>query len=255
MNHDPERRNWLSLARHAAADLLFPPHCAFCAAAFDRDQPQKVSLLCSNCHPRLTTLAVPACRRCAMPCPEADAAIESCPQCRGRRMRYDAVRTLGMYQDELRQAVLKIKHAQHEPLAIELGRQLAQRLRQMPFEESPEVIAPVPMFWLKRLTRGTNAPDLIAQSLTAELRFPLALDLLVCRRYTRQQSTLSPDERKINVRGAYRTSRRYDVREAKILLVDDVVTTGATAHDAARALRQAGAAKVFVAAIARGAGL
>lgn len=170
-------------------------------------------------------------------------------------MRYDAVRTLGMYQNELRQAVLKIKHAEHEPLAIELGRQLAERLRQMPFADTPDLIAPVPMFWLKRIWRGTNAPDLIAQSLTAELRFPLALDLLVCRRFTRQQSTLSADERKHNVRGAYRTSRRYNVREAKILLVDDVVTTGATAHDAARALRQAGAAKVYVAAIARGAGL
>ena len=91
----------------------------------------------------------------------------------------------------------------------------------------------------------------MALSLAGQLGLPIATDLLVCRRWLRKQSTLKTDERRRNVRHAFRVSWRFNIRGARILLVDDVLTTGATAHEAARALRQAGAAAVYVAAVAR----
>ena len=166
-------------------------------------------------------------------------------------MDYDQARTLGPYDGALRQAVLKIKHAHYEPLAAGLGQQLAGRLTERPFTEPPELIVPVPMFWLQRLWRGTNAAETVALSLAGQLGLPIATDLLVCRRWLRKQSTLKTDERRRNVRHAFRVSWRFNIRGARILLVDDVLTTGATAHEAARALRQAGAAAVYVAAVAR----
>jgi predicted amidophosphoribosyltransferase len=91
----------------------------------------------------------------------------------------------------------------------------------------------------------------IAVSLARELKLPIATDLLVCRRWLRKQSTLNTDERRRNVRNAFRASWRFNIRNANVLLVDDVLTTGATAHEAARALRRAGSAAVAVAAVAR----
>jgi ComF family protein len=147
--------------------------------------------------------------------------------------------------------VLKTKHAFYEPLARGLGQRLARRIGDRPYGEQPELIAPVPMFWPQRLWRGTNAAETIALALARELDLPIATDLLVCRRWLRKQSTLKTEERRHNVRNAFRASWRFNVRGARILVVDDVLTTGATAQEAARSLRQAGAAIVYVAAVAR----
>jgi ComF family protein len=158
---------------------------------------------------------------------------------------------LGPYDGAIRQAVLKIKHAHYEPLAGGLGEQLATYIQRRNFAEPPELVAPVPMFWLQRLWRGTNAAETVAASLARVLGLPIAANLLVCRRWLKRQSMLKTDERRRNVRHAFRASWRYDIRKARILLIDDVLTTGATAHEAARALLQAGAAAVYVAAVAR----
>lgn len=107
------------------------------------------------------------------------------------------------------------------------------------------------MHWLRRLWRGTNAPESIAGRLAKELRLPVAADLLICRRLLKNQSSLSTDERRRNVRHAYRASSRFNIQGARVLLVDDVITTGATMHEAARALRKAGASTVYAVAVAR----
>lgn len=147
-----------------------------------------------------------------------------------------------------------MKHFQHEPLTAALGQRLAELVRERPFDREPELVVSVSMHWLSRLWRGTNAAENIARSLAGALQLPFANDLLVCRRLLRKQSTLLPIERRRNVRNAWRVSRAYDVRTARVLLVDDVMTTGATAQEASRALRQAGAAAVYVAVVARGTG-
>jgi len=166
-------------------------------------------------------------------------------------MHYDEAQTLGLYDGALRQAVLKIKHAYYEPLATGLGQQLAGRLNERPFTKPPKLVVPVPMFWLQRLWRGTNAAETVALAVAQVLGLPIATDLLVCRRWLKKQSTLHTDERRRNVRHAFRVSWRYSIRDVRILLIDDVLTTGATAHEAAHALRQAGASGVYVAAVAR----
>ena len=244
---------WLRHGTAAAIDLLFPPKCASCGCECDSapDQP----LWCATCSRQLTPPARPMCPRCSMPCPEHAAPAGPCPLCRGRRLQFDQARSLGLYEGPLRHAVLRCKHARYEPLAAGLGRRLAQRVRECPFDGPPELVAAVPMFWLQRLWRGANAAETLALAVAAELCLPAATGLLVCRRFLRKQSMLRPDERRRNVRYAFRASWRYDIRGARLLLVDDVMTTGATAQEAARVLKTAGAAAVYVAAVARGSGV
>lgn len=135
-----------------------------------------------------------------------------------------------------------------------LGCRLASLLAERPFPEPPELIVPIPMHWLSRLVRGTSAAETLARSLATAVSLPVAADLLHCRRLLKRQSLLLPSERLLNVKGAYGVSRGYDISGARLLLVDDVITTGATCDSAARALLKAGAAEVYAVSVARGTG-
>ncbi|MDX1948838.1 MAG: double zinc ribbon domain-containing protein [Pirellulaceae bacterium] len=248
----PPRLRWLHAGWRAGLDLLFPPRCVFCDEP--HYAPTAAPLLCPDCRAALLPLARPTCPRCAMPCPDPDAATGPCPHCRKEKLTFDEVRTVGLYHGSLRQAVLRSKHARHEPLSGVLGELLAEQVAARPLRETPDLVAPVSMFWLTRLWRGVNGPETMAASLARRLGWPLASDLLVCRRPLQMQSRLPPSERRKNVRGAFRVSWRYRLAGARILVVDDVLTTGATAHETARALLAAGAGSVAIAAVARGTG-
>ena len=136
-----------------------------------------------------------------------------------------------------------------------LGRRMAVVLAEKPFPEPPELIVPVPMHWLTRLLRGTSAAETLARSLAAAISLPVAGDLLYCRRLLKKQGMLLATERRKNVRGAFAASRRYDISGARILLVDDVITTGATCDSAAKTLLETGAAAVYAISVARGTGM
>jgi predicted amidophosphoribosyltransferase len=100
-----------------------------------------------------------------------------------------------------------------------------------------------------------NSPDLIVEAIAARLSLPHSARILFSRRRTRKQGTLLPAERRKNVRGAFGVKKGYDLAEQHVLLVDDIMTTGATANEAARTLRRSGAARVSVLVVARAVGV
>jgi predicted amidophosphoribosyltransferase len=116
------------------------------------------------------------------------------------------------------------------------------------------LVVPVPVYWWKRLRRGVHGPDVLVEAVGAALQLPTAFGFLYCRRPTRKQGTLLPAERFANVRGAFAVRPCFDIADAHILLIDDIMTTGATGSEAAKVLRQAGAARVTLAVVARGVG-
>jgi ComF family protein len=147
-----------------------------------------------------------------------------------------------------------MKNPSGEALALAAGRLLARRIRDQQWQDQPEIVVPTPMHWTRRMWRGVNAPAIIAESLAQELALPCVPDLLRVVRNVAKQATLTPSRRRRNMRGAFQSSQSYSFVDRHILLIDDVLTTGATANALAQPLLRSGAKSVSVAVIARGIG-
>lgn len=224
-------------------DMLFPPRCALCGG----DPPAahggtRDVAVCETCATALERDG-PRCTVCG-----AGAVVSGCGACRGRRRGWDGIVLLGSYADELRTAVLRAKRPAGERVAAALAALLVRRHRATLVGWGPDVVVPVPMHWLRRATRGTSAADELARGVAAGLGRPCRR-LLRRTRATPMQNTLPVAERRGNVRDAIEARGR--IAGLRILLVDDVTTTGSTLRACAEAAVHAGAAAVYAAAVAR----
>lgn len=229
-------------------DLVFAPQCAYCEAALATSAGP---LLCETCRSELLPPPEARCQRCGRSAPEGFGPQSSCGRCRGVKLRFDTTLPLGPYAGNLRQAVLRLKSPGQEPLALGLADLYWQQHAETLAALAIDVVAPVPMHWRRRLVRGVNCPDLLAEGLGRRLRLPVTRRLLVRRRNTLPQAELLPAGRFHNLRGAFRVNTSYALCAARVLLVDDILTTGATCSAAAAVLRQSGADAVHVAVLAR----
>lgn len=239
----------LSDAAVAIRDLVFPPQCVFCRR--EEEFARGATELCGPCSAVLSDAAAHRCGRCASACSEIDLARGDCNACRDTRLAFQEARAAGAYEADMRQAVLRAKRSAGEALAWALGQQLAAAIAARPFASPPDLIAAVPMHWLKRMGRGCNPAETLAAAIAQKLGVRHGRGLLSCRRYLRRQALLNVEDRKRNVRGAFALSRWRRLSGETVLLVDDVMTTGATAQEAAKTLLAAGAAAVCVATVAR----
>ncbi len=235
-----------------ATDLLYPPHCVYCYDEIESDS--EGMFLCGKCAALLAPGDWQACRCCGAGLPEF-APADRCVHCRGRRFWFDTVVALGPYREELRDAVLRAKYPKGQPLAMVMGRLHGQQRGDRIRAASPDLVVPVPMHWRRYLARRVHGVELVAETMARWLRLPVESRALRRCRDTHLQRNLSPGERFRNVRGAFRMRGGYDLSGARVLLVDDVLTTGATASEAAKVLKRDGAAaSVTVAVLARATG-
>jgi len=164
---------------------------------------------------------------------------------------FERVVRLGVYSNELRQACLRTKHAGQEPLAAALTELLWERQLDELADVKIELVVPVPHHWLQRLFRLHNAAETLAEVSARILKTRYSSHILSKARWTKPQRSLPATRRRENVRRAFRVGNSEEVQGATVLLVDDIMTTGATAHEAARVLKRAGAARVITAVVAR----
>jgi ComF family protein len=233
-------------------DLLFPPHCAHCDV--DLTGAAARLLLCDDCGEKLGPADWASCLQCGAPSSPDRKPPESCEFCRGAALRFDTAFSLGVYQGELREVVLKMKNRFGDPLSEAMGRLLSLRTGRRLASLRVDAVLPVPMFWRRRLRRGTNSAAILADRLARHLRLPLASQVVYRARNTLPQATLRPRQRFRNVRGAFRLNAGYHLDGLRLVLVDDVLTTGATCDEVARLLKQAGASMVVATVVARGVG-
>jgi ComF family protein len=227
-----------SLARslgRAALDLLFPPRCAVCGAGG--------AFLCDGCAASLVEASPPRCPRCWRPAPDAD----ECLHCQLTAPPFDALRTAFVYQGVARELVHALKYRGMTVLAAPMASLLAGAAAQARFD----LVVPVPLSGLRKRTRGYNQAELLARALAGDLGVPAQPSALVRRRHTAPQARSADAEaRHRNVAGAF-VCRDESLAGRRVLLIDDVTTTGATLAACAEALRTAGAASVWALAFAR----
>lgn len=247
------RKLWQFVGKEcqAVSDLLFPPACLYCDGQLT--DPATSILLCESCRKELTPTSGPRCQVCGGTVSEfgGEGGEEGCGHCRDFRLHFDTVVPLGSYKGQLRSAVLRMKRSQDEPLAAAMAELLWSQTSARLMDWNPDVVVPVPMFWFRRWVRGTNSPEIVSALLADKLQKPVSLKGLIRNRNTKPQGTLPPGHRFQNVRDAIALSQNFSWNDARVLLVDDILTTGATCSEAARVLKKAGAAAVAVTVVAR----
>lgn len=231
----------------AASDWVWPRACHLCRERITDDRPL---CLCGACETALTTDPNSACPRCSSTVgPHVDTSA-GCPACRNSTFRFASAVRLGPYDGILREAVLKTKQPGGGELAETLGR-LFVAAREVHLKSAqPEVVVPVPLHWRRWWARQHNQAEGVARGVATGLGVPVLRRALWRVRYTPSQPAGSREQRWANAAGAFRVPPWVRLRGVRVLLIDDVLTTGATADAAAAALRAGGAAQVHVAVLA-----
>jgi ComF family protein len=218
-------------------DFLFPPRCVGCGS--------EGSFICACCEASLPRLAYPICPTCSKPLARED----SCPHCRAWRPETDGIRSPFAFDGVVRQAIYQFKYGHFKALAAPLGQMLDGYLDEEPLEA--DVLVPVPLHSSRLQERGYNQSALLAAELGRRSGLPVVGDCLVRLRHTKPQvKTAGAVERQRNLAGAF-GCRDGRLAGKRILLIDDVCTTGATLSSCARALRVAGASLIWGLALAR----
>ena len=231
-------------------DLLFPAVCPVCGHRSDdaRHRP-----FCAPCWDNLPLLTGPACRICGEPF--AGLADDlACEACLRAPPPFDYARAVAAYRDGMRTAIHALKYRRRTTLAPPLARLLADvgsRVLPAAPGDLADAIVPVPLHPGRLAERGFNQAELLAAPCAARWRLPLLSYALTRRRPTRPQTELDAAARRANVAGAFAVAQPGEVAGRRLLLVDDVLTTGATASAAAHALGQSGAASVGILVLAR----
>lgn len=243
------RTKWLKHLRSSVVDLLYPPNCLACGEELDSSD-DRIEF-CLDCRQEMLRGDWPVCVHCASRVPKFPGTVQNCGHCRGRKLWFDRTLALGDYDGLLREQCLTVKIDRSERVAQSLGRLMAEQFRDDLLRLHPDAIVPIPMHVRRRLARGTNPPAALSAVVGRSLRIPAHLRLLERHRNTPPQIGLSNPARFRNVRGELQVRADYQINSPHILLVDDILTTGATCSEAARVLKHAGAAEVTVLVVAR----
>ena len=226
--------------------LVYPAVCHACAGPV----PEGARHFCAACRTAFTADPHSVCPRCAGNIGPYTSVDGGCTRCRAETYHFEQAIRLGPYEGLLRELILRCKHQSGEPLAGVLGEVWAEcashRLRELRLD----VVVPVPLHWWRRWTRGYNQSEALARTLAAGLALPYSPTVLRRVRNTPHQTRQTPSTRRDNMRNAFAVRHKGSINRRTVLLVDDVLTTGSTASEAARVLRSAGADRVVVAVLA-----
>jgi ComF family protein len=230
----------------AAVSLLYPPVCTICGRSIRGGE-----YLCNQCESKAVRIVAPFCHQCSEPFEGSITSAFTCANCAHREIHFDAAVAAYRGRGIVRQVIHEFKYDRQIHLRHLVARWLRaalddERLRGRRFK----LIVPVPLHPARQRERGFNQATLLAELVGAQSSIPVKA-LLERIRYTNTQTALDRAERMENLHNAFRLRKNADVRGLRVLLVDDVLTTGSTLNECARVLKRAGALSVHAATAAR----
>jgi len=232
----------------AFVDLIFPPRCVSC------DQPlsgRPDRYFCAACRDRIGFVRSPICLKCGMPFKSADLNDHLCGDCLTSDTGFSIARCLGRYEETLLDCIHKFKYNEHLGVGRMLGRMMAVYDYPAFNVSDYTLLMPVPLHPKRLRQRGFNQALILARIIAKQHRRPVDFMTLKRQIYTEPQVNLGRNEREANIKGAFKIADEGKITGEKILLVDDVYTTGSTVKECAKVLMKAGAEEVGVLTVAR----
>jgi ComF family protein len=236
---------WLNRLSGALTSVVFPAGCRLCDQLLT--DAARVPI-CPKCLSSFPAIQPGSCDLCGLPAtfdPEFPNAISYCRDCQEKRFAFQLARSYGVYEGSLVRAILLLKYERIEPLGAWFAARLTGIVRNEAERIAADVVVPVPLHRQRARERGFNQVDLFGKPLARLLRLPYRPVLLVRSRPRPERHLLRIDERWEAVRGAFAIRNGGRVDNLRILLLDDVMTTGATLDACSRALREAGAKSIL----------
>jgi len=218
-------------------DLIFPPRCVVCKE-FSRE------LVCSSCWGKVTLIDGDVCQYCGKPTLRP---VARCRDCRGKRFYFDWAVSVWHYSGTGKDIIHALKYENARRLAPVLARQALDKL---PVSEVFDFITWVPLHRSKKAMRGYNQSEIVAKELAA-MEEVEAKKIIKRIRKTSDQNKLAPPKRRTNVSGAFKLNGSAEISGKRILIVDDVYTTGSTVNECCKTMKDEGAARIGVLTLAR----
>lgn len=227
---------------NALIDICFPRTCFFCR------QNIQDGILCVSCQKQIKPLPPPFCRYCAKPLKTK--AGNTCAACQRKKLHYDNLISCFAYDEPLKTIIHLLKYKDHDYLADFLSKRMAVHLKSIGFTSGGfDWIIPVPSHTVRIRERGYNQSLLLAKKLSTLLKIPLKHDIIFCKCNKPHQTRLRGDTRTENLKDNFAVGE--NMQDKKIVLIDDVFTTGATVNECAKALKDHGAGVISVITLAK----
>lgn len=220
-------------------DLLFPPRCPVCREILVRED----GMVHAKCMAKLKYVSEPVCLRCGKPIENAQE--EYCYDCQKHRHYFDGGRAVWIYEQHMRQSIVWYKYKHCKEFSDFYSAQMIQKLGSWMKALHPDAVIPVPLNKKKMRIRGYNQAEPIARYLAEYTGCRLDVHTLIRSRWTAPQKDLSPTERFNNLKKAFSVDQKAAAGYRRILLVDDIYTTGSTMDACAHQLKEAGVGEIF----------
>ena len=226
-------------------DFLYPPICPICGESVESH-----GTICANCWKSFNWISNPKCFKCGYPFP-ADLDLGPhplCPHCASGECDLDFIRSACCYDDVSKNVMLPFKHASELKYKTMMSRAMINALRDLNLDV--DIVVPVPLAWRRLFKRGYNQAVLLARPIAVHFNADLDVDSL-SRKYRPDMGHKTTKQRRENVRGVFKIIDKNKFKGKKVLLVDDVMTSGATFYELNRVLHNAGVSAVYAVSFCR----